>query len=76
MGDVRAGRRGGLCSLRSGLAETVLLDVSNAELIWRMARTEPGLRRRWCRAPCGARLPTILNAGHARRNASGWQAAN
>jgi translocator protein len=44
----------GLRSPRAGLAGTVLLDISNAELIQRTARTAPGLPRRWCRTRCGA----------------------
>jgi hypothetical protein len=36
-------------------AGTVLLDISNTGLIRRAARTEPRLRRRWCRTCCGAR---------------------
>jgi hypothetical protein len=40
-----------------GLAGIVLLDVSDAALIRRMARTDPGLRRRCCITPYGARSP-------------------
>ena len=36
----------GLRSPRAGLAGTLLLDLSNAELVRRMARTDLGLRRR------------------------------
>jgi tryptophan-rich sensory protein len=47
----------GLRSLRSAWPGIVLLDVSDAALIRRMARTDPGLRRRWCITPYGARSP-------------------
>ena len=61
----------GLRSLRAGLAGTVLLDLSNAELIRRSARTDP-----WAAAalvPYGVwcAFATVLNADIARRNSSG-----
>ncbi len=65
----------GLRSMRAGLAGTVLLDVSNAELIRRMARADPAAAVAlvpyilWCA------FATILNADLARRNTSGHQRA-
>ena len=58
----------GLRSPEAGLAGTVLLDISNAELIRRVARTDPPAAAAlapyalWC---CFA---TVLNADIARRN--------
>jgi translocator protein len=61
----------GLRSPRAGLAGTVLLDLSNAELIRRSARTDP-----WAAAalvPYGlwCVFATVLNADIALRNRSG-----
>jgi tryptophan-rich sensory protein len=58
----------GLRRPRAGLAGTVLLDLSNLELIRRMARTDP--RAAAALAPYAAWcvFATALNASIARRN--------
>lgn len=61
----------GLRSPRPGLAGTVLLDVSNAELIRRMARADPVAAAALVPYALWCAFATVLNADLARRNASG-----
>ncbi len=58
----------GLRSPRAGLAGTLLLDLSNAELIRRMARTDPRAAAALVPYALWCAFATILNADIARRN--------
>ena len=58
----------GLRSPRAGLAGTLLLDLSNAELIRRMARTDPRAAAALVPYVLWCAFATILNADIARRN--------
>ena len=58
----------GLRSPRAGLAGTLLLDLSNAELIRRMARTDPRAAAALVPYALWCTFATILNADIARRN--------
>ena len=57
-----------LRSPRAGLAGTVLLDVSNAELIRRVARTDPRAAAALTPYALWCAFATALNASIARRN--------
>ncbi len=59
---------GGLRSPRAGLAGTVLLDISNVELIRRTARIDPGAARALIPYALWCAFATALNADIARRN--------
>jgi translocator protein len=58
----------GLRSPRTGLAGTLLLDLSNAELIRRMARIDPRAAAALVPYALWCAFATILNADIARRN--------
>jgi tryptophan-rich sensory protein len=58
----------GLHSPRAGLAGTVLLDISNAELIRRTARIDPGAAQALVPYALWCAFATALNADIARRN--------
>ena len=58
----------GLRSPRAGLAGTLLLDLSNAELIRRIARTDPRAAAALVPYALWCTFATILNADIARRN--------
>lgn len=58
----------GLRSPRAGLAGTVLLDLSNAELIRRTARTDPAAAAALVPYALWCAFATVLNADIARRN--------
>jgi len=58
----------GLRSPRAGLAGTLLLDLSNAELIRRMARTDPRAAAALVPYALWCAFATALNADIARRN--------
>ncbi len=58
----------GLRSPRAGLAGTVLLDISNVELIRRVARTDPRAAAALTPYALWCAFATALNASIARRN--------
>jgi benzodiazapine receptor len=58
----------GLRSPRAGLAGTLLLDLSNAELVRRMARTDPRAAAALVPYALWCAFATILNADIAHRN--------
>jgi benzodiazapine receptor len=58
----------GLHSPRAGLAGTVLLDISNVELIRRVARTDPHAAAALAPYVLWCGFATALNASIARRN--------
>jgi translocator protein len=58
----------GLRSPKAGLAGTVLLDLSNAELIRRAARTDPRAAGALVPYAVWCAFATVLNADIARRN--------
>lgn len=61
----------GLRSTRAGLLGTLLLDVSNAELIRRVRRTDPTAAAALLPYAAWCAFATALNADIARRNARG-----
>jgi translocator protein len=65
----------GLRSPQAGLAGTVLLDLSNAELIQRTARADPTAAAALVPYAAWCAFATVLNADLARRNTSGIAAA-
>ena len=58
----------GLRSPRAGLAGTVLLDISNVELIRRVARADPRAAAALAPYALWCAFATALNASIARRN--------
>jgi tryptophan-rich sensory protein len=58
----------GLRSPRAGLAGTVLLDLSNVELIRRTARSDPRAAAALVPYALWCAFATVLNADIARRN--------
>jgi translocator protein len=58
----------GLRSPRAGLAGTVLLDLSNAELIRRTARIDPRAAAALAPYALWCAFATVLNADITRRN--------
>ena len=61
----------GLRSPRAGLAGTVLVDLSNAELIRRSARADPQAAAALVPYGLWCAFATVLNADIVRRNNSG-----